>query len=162
MKAALIALGLLAALPALSPTTAATAQTQILRFTENDALRQAREAISDGRLEDAARHAMRLRDRLNGPRPIAARESLVLEATTLLCATERLIGDFEAAEAECDRAIALAPRDWRGYVNRGALYLESNREADALRDFERAARLAPQEPAVRINLGLARRAVAGN
>lgn len=159
MKNPLLVFALTAAF-GLSGADMAHAQGQIVRLNENDALMTARTALAAGDLDRAIAAARKLRERRQPIGPSLARDGEISRATQILCIAERLAGNFETALDECTRAIRLAPRDWRSYVNRGALHYEAGDAASALKDFERAERLAPGEPAVRLNLSLARQSLA--
>ncbi|MFQ5348140.1 MAG: tetratricopeptide repeat protein [Rhodothalassiaceae bacterium] len=138
---------------------AAQAQTTTIWLHGNDGLRQAENALRAGRVEVAIRHAERVRKSSRAQRT-ATESRLHQAAEALLCVGHRLAGRAALALAHCDTAIALAPGDWRGYVNRGAAAFDLGRLAAARADFEHAHALAPGEPAVAANLALLRRHLA--
>ncbi|RMD90785.1 MAG: tetratricopeptide repeat protein [Alphaproteobacteria bacterium] len=138
---------------------AAQAQTTTIWLHGSDGLRQANEALRTGRVETAIRHAERVRTSSRAQRT-ATEIRLYQAAEALLCVGHRLAGRAALALAHCDTAIALAPGDWRGYVNRGAAAFDLGRLAAARRDFERARDLAPGEPAIEANLALLHRRLA--
>ena len=86
-----------------------------------------------------------------GYRSLQEMSDLVSEANA--CHREALmlsrIGDFSGAEKAFDRAILRAPSFAIAYMNRAILYVLTNRTAHAMRDFEEAARLAPQSARAR-------------
>ena len=55
-------------------------------------------------------------------------------------------GRVKKAIALLTKAIRLSPRFWQAYQYRGELYLRQQKPAPALRDFEQAISLAPDEP----------------
>ena len=133
----------------------AQAQTTTVWLHGNDALRQASDALRAGHVRAAIRHAERLR-KSSRARRTANETRLHGAAEALLCVGHRLAGDAARALDHCDTAIALAPRDWRGYVNRGAAAFDLGRLAAARADFARARAIAPGEPAIEANLALLR------
>lgn len=58
-------------------------------------------------------------------------------------------GRSKKAIALLTKAIRLSPRFWQAYQYRGELYLRQQKPAPALRDFEQAIRLAPDETHLR-------------
>jgi len=75
-----------------------------------------------------------------------------LEAWIGLAVLHGEAGRMEAAEAAARRAIELAPRDWRGHNALGRAWLRFGRFAEAVRPFEVAAGLSPDNARVRRNL----------
>lgn len=66
-------------------------------------------------------------------------------------------GDFEAAAAEYERALAVDPEDVNVLLSLGACLGRLNRYAEAARYFERATELDPEDYMAWYNLGQARR-----
>jgi serine/threonine-protein kinase len=62
-------------------------------------------------------------------------------------------GDARAAESLATRAIALAPRDWELWGQRGTLRFAAGSYDSALADYARSAELSPENPFVHRNLG---------
>ncbi len=67
------------------------------------------------------------------------------------------VGQAQAATADIDRAIALAPDEGLAYALRSVLNVVSNRRAEALADGQRAVDLSPS-PAARVALSYAQQA----
>lgn len=132
---------------------AAPAAADTLWLRENDAARQARAALTEADVQGAI---------LWGERALAGdpRAKTAASAHNSLCIAYRLAERWEAAQDHCTAAVASRPSDWRPYVNRGALQLETGALRAALADFRRAEELAPNEPAVQHNLDLVRRQLA--
>lgn len=129
------------------------AQIETFRFADGPGARALR-ALEAGDIEQALAISMRvLREarRLPAGREAAAQEYI---GHSIACVCLRLERDFENAAEHCDTAVALAPGNWRGFTNRGALHFDAGDLAAARADFEAAARLAPKEPAVVANLRL--------
>jgi len=126
-----------------------------LWLTENDGLSDARHALLEGDPERAALLAERVLEGAGTTAIGGPPKALLEQAQTLLCICHRLSGDWIRAVSACDRAVALAPNDWRGYVNRAALAIDRRQLAMARKDLERAKTLAPAgEHAVEANLAL--------
>jgi len=62
-------------------------------------------------------------------------------------AAHRRVGDFEAAAADLERALAIDPANADALVEHGAVRLYDNDEAAARADFGAAIMLAPTTPA---------------
>lgn len=62
---------------------------------------------------------------------------------------------FTDAAVALERAVALAPRDWRSQTGLGNALLEIGRKGDAMTHLREAVRLAPGEAAARLALGVA-------
>jgi len=82
---------------------------------------------------------------------------------------ERLLAEGEAALARRQggealmtfrKAVLLVPQDWRGYERLAHVLRRSGRFDEATKIAERGIKIAPQEPAMLVELGLARRLVA--
>jgi len=81
------------------------------------------------------------------------------EASGLVCRAYYERGDYAAAEAACDTAVALGEsneRAWSYLSNRGVMRLLLGRVDEAIHDFEAAERLNPVAWSVHRNLAAAR------
>merc|ERR1719281_231820 len=65
--------------------------------------------------------------------------------------------DFEAAAAECDRALRLEPRYMKAVHRRGKAKYELGRYEDAVEDFQKAQAMAPNNATINADLMAARR-----
>ena len=65
------------------------------------------------------------------------------------------MGRFDLAIMDFDRAIALAPSDYKAYSNRGKSYVKLGMLGKGIRDFEQAIALGPSYPEAYNNLGIA-------
>lgn len=129
------------------------AQIQTFRFVDGPGT-EALKALEAGNIELALAISMRV---LREARRLPAGRDAAAQGYTghsIACVCLRLERDFEKAVEHCDAAVALAPDNWRGFTNRGALHFDAGDLAAARADFEAAARLAPVEPAVVANLRL--------
>lgn len=136
-------------------STPAAQASEWMWLTENDGLRAARHALVEGDPERAAVLAERVLERAGKGTVGGPPKALLEQAQTLLCVCHRLSGAWNRAVSACDRAIALAPSDWRGYVNRAALAIDLGQLEQARADLEKAKMRAPTgEPAVEANLTL--------
>lgn len=79
----------------------------------------------------------------------------VLAAAALGMATHARGELWQSAEALWDDAVRKSPRDAEARLERGALYEQEGRGADALVDYEEAVRLAPASPRARALLAAA-------
>lgn len=67
-----------------------------------------------------------------------------IKALRVRCRALTLKGDLDAAAADCNQAISLAPDDWRGWFTRGLLF-DADRKRDRARDdFETARKSMPK------------------
>ena len=64
-------------------------------------------------------------------------------------------GKLSLAEEDFRRVIALDPKSSAAYVNLGVVYMREKRWDDALVELNKAESLSPDEPGVRLNIGLA-------
>jgi tetratricopeptide (TPR) repeat protein len=69
--------------------------------------------------------------------------------------------DFEAAIAECDRALRIEPRYMKAVHRRGKARYELGRYEDAVEDFQKAQAMAPNNATINADLMAARRQVEG-
>ena len=99
-----------------------------------------------GNVGDAIAELERTPESSRGSRFHAFRAALLLS-----------VGRVQAATADIDRAIALAPDDGLAYAIRSVLDVVSNRHAEALADGQRAVDLSPS-PAARVALSYAQQA----
>jgi tetratricopeptide (TPR) repeat protein len=85
----------------------------------------------------------------------ARRFRVVPDAAALLDGAIQLAASGQPAEgiALLTEAIRLSPRLWQAFQYRGELYLQSGDVEAALRDFDRAISLAPNEPHIRVLRG---------
>ncbi len=83
-----------------------------------------------------------------------AADASVLSLEELLYAASLLNTDAEQI-AVYDKAISLHPSDYRAYNNKGMLLLQANNAAEARRCFAKALEVAPNNPDVHYNAGLA-------
>ncbi|WP_370338628.1 putative 2OG-Fe(II) oxygenase [Parvularcula marina] len=90
--------------------------------------------------------------RLVGEHPDAPMPDLLF-----LSAEIRLrLGEFEAAEADCERLISIAPADARARVLRGRVYIDAHKYAQAEEILSDAAEKAPNSPTAFFYLARAR------
>src|SRR5271163_1657865 len=64
-------------------------------------------------------------------------------------------GDLSLAEEDFRRVIALDPKSSAAYVNLGVAYMREKRWDDALAQLQKAESISPDEPGIRLNIGLA-------
>jgi tetratricopeptide (TPR) repeat protein len=104
-------------------------------------------AILQARAENRARMAMTAQPASLKVDPhdneYAAEEEALLQEVT--CAVAVIAVQLPLAERECERAIALSPRDPIGYKYRGIAYLLEHRFERAEADLGQAAKLDPQD-----------------
>src|SRR5271154_246429 len=64
-------------------------------------------------------------------------------------------GQLTLAEEDFRRVIALDPKSSAAYVNLGVVYMREKHWNDALTALSKAEALSPDEPGIRLNIGLA-------
>lgn len=79
-------------------------------------------------------------------------------ASSLLCQSHVQLGNARAAIKACNAAIGYAPVHWADLNARGGAYYSLGHYGRAAADFAKAARLAPYEQQVKVNLRVAERA----
>jgi Flp pilus assembly protein TadD len=113
-------------------------------------IKQGKQALRDGRLEEAIRiYTVALDGRLSA--------SDVQIAHNDLCVAYYLNRDFDVALGQCDQAIRLTSNEWVSYNNRANIYLAMGEVDRAMRDYEKALELSPQSEVLRANIDLAAR-----
>ncbi len=65
-------------------------------------------------------------------------------------------GDSERALDAYNRAIEVGPKDYRPFLNRGNVHFQEGEISGAIRDYEAAAKRAPDAPEIYYNLSIAR------
>jgi tetratricopeptide (TPR) repeat protein len=88
------------------------------------------------------------------PRVLPPGEALTSDDYISRGATYQMLGKYEAALADYDRAISLDPSDARAYNNRGNTYDALGKVEAALADFDRAVALDPANAEAYNNRGL--------
>lgn len=79
-------------------------------------------------------------------------------ASSLMCQADYQLGHFDTAISHCTTALGEAKPNWVDYHVRAGAYYQLGQYSSALRDFEAAARLAPNHARVKSNLEIARMA----
>lgn len=116
--------------------TSTAAQAQVFYAHEDTNLTRAESAMRAGDLENASKYFKRAVNTNLGV------ERLV-PALNNYCAVDYAIGNLEAAENACTRAIREDRQYWRAYVNRGNVRAALGKKDEARADYEKALRLKP-------------------
>ena len=110
----------------------ATANAQVLYGGKDQNIERGMHALKQGDLEQAAKHLTRAsRTNLGSGRLVPVLNNL--------CAINYALGNLDAAEQACDRAIGEDKLFWRAYVNRGNVFKAKGDYAAAHEDYSRAA-----------------------
>ncbi len=111
-------------------------QAQVFYAGEDANLSRAERAMRTGDLETASQYYKRA---VNTDPGI---ERLV-PALNNYCAVDYAIGNLDAAEKACTRALREDRQYWRAYVNRGNVRAALGKTLEARADFDKALRLKP-------------------
>jgi tetratricopeptide (TPR) repeat protein len=103
-----------------------------------DLKRTGREGISSGRSEEP------------DSADVARSKAVISHRTLGLAYLEE--NNLEAAEAEFQQLIQLAPQEALGYANLGIVYMRMGRYEEAEENLKRAVEISPDDPDIRLNL----------
>lgn len=145
----LIPIFVAAAMLVVAVPTAQAGTTDVIRLHSSDLLSQGIRALRQGDMERAITSLERfLKEPASRSNRVAARNNL--------CIAYQYVGDLDAAAEQCSMAIALNPKYWRAYNNRGNVHLASGAYEAASADYQLALEINPKAKAARENLKLTR------
>src|SRR5437016_2394307 len=119
----------------------------IARAPAEPALRESIELYRKGRLAEAIASLQNVPERLSNPQLFVYRAGLFL-----------LVGRFDEAKPDIERAIALDPRNSDAYSLEAVIAVVQNDKDEALQLADKAVALDPTSPAARISLSYAQQA----
>ncbi|WP_262693278.1 tetratricopeptide repeat protein [Kordiimonas aquimaris] len=129
-------------------TTGAWADVTKIILHPSDLIRRGNDHIKSGHISEARQAYERaLKSNLTNAQQANAHNGL--------CIANIREEIWEDAIIHCDKAIDLAPHNWRYYNNRGNAYLGLGQYQDAMKEYEKGLQFAPKSRTIRKNIALA-------
>lgn len=135
----------------ISVQTPASAITVEILLAHNESIKNGREAMHDGRLEDAAYYYEQALN--NRSRQVSKREMVLLRSD--LCVAYMYMARFEEAIEQCKIGLDLKPNRWETLNNLATAFLIQGDYENAIALYQKALKMNPGSRVLTKNIGIA-------